>query len=173
MSFKWFGVSQNSLPRRYVRFVNELPRTEKGASFLDHDQRTDNMYILDRSQKYIYIFSAGFKQRVKYKFVFRYAKIVGYFKMQGSLLVSRMKHIHLKVATTWHLLKKNAPQYTFKKQFCQPSLFFYFTGGSASSAAADQEPRRRHPQQSGRGLVRSAQEESSQEDALQLSEKDP
>lgn len=44
--------------------------------------------------------------------------------MQGSLLVSRIKHIHLKVATTWHLFKKNALQYTFKKQFCQPSLFF-------------------------------------------------
>lgn len=35
--------------------------------------------------------------------------------MQGSLLVSRIKHIHLKVATTWHL---------FTKQFCQPPLYF-------------------------------------------------
>lgn len=45
--------------------------------------------------------------------------------MQGSLLVSRIKHIHLKVATTWHLLKKMLLNTPLKNNFAN-RLFFLF-----------------------------------------------
>lgn len=54
-----------------------------------------------------------------------------------------------------------------------PYDVFLHTGSRASFAATQQERRRRPSQQSRRSFVRSATEESSQEDALQVSEKDP